>query len=86
MIDLKILLTITTLSGCFGIALSDFLTEIYGKIFKKQLGKPLGCSFCMAFWGGFSYSISLGYGIIDSALIGCASSIVSTLISKFINI
>lgn len=86
MIDLKTLATITILSGAFGIASSDFLTEIYGKTFKKQLGKPFGCSFCMSFWGGLSYSIYQSHGIIDSMLIGCVSSIVSTLISKSISI
>jgi hypothetical protein len=85
MIDLKSLVILTILSACFGIASSDFLTDIYGKAFNKQLPKPFGCSFCMAFWGGLSYSIYLGNGFVDSLFIGCLSSVLSSFIYKSLN-
>jgi hypothetical protein len=84
--DLKTFLILTTLSASFGIGASDFLTDIYGKLFGKQLAKPFGCSFCMAFWGGLTYSLYLGNGIIDSFMIGCASSVLSAFISKYLNV
>jgi hypothetical protein len=84
--DLKTFLILTTLSASFGIGASDFLTNVYGKLFGEQLAKPFGCSFCMAFWGGLSYSLHLGNGIIDSFMIGCASSVMSAFISKFLNV
>jgi hypothetical protein len=84
--DLKTFLILTTLSASFGIAASDFLTNIYGKLFGEQLAKPLGCSFCMAFWGGLSYSLYLSNGFIDSFMIGCASSVMSAFISKYLNV
>ncbi len=86
MMDLKTFLILTTLSASFGIGASDFLTNVYGKLFGEQLAKPLGCSFCMAFWGGLSYSLYLGNGIIDSFMIGCASSVMSAFISKYLNV
>ena len=86
MIDLKTLAIHTILSASFGIASSDFLTNVYGKMYNKQIPKPFGCSFCMAFWGGLSYSISLGHGIIDSIMIGCTSSVLSAFISKYLNV
>jgi hypothetical protein len=86
MTDLKLLATISILSACFGIASSDFLTDAYGKLFKKQLPKPFGCSFCMAFWGGLSYSIYLGNGFADSIMIGCLSSVLSSFIYKYLNV
>jgi hypothetical protein len=86
MTDLKTFLILTTLSASFGIGASDFLTNIYGKLFGEQLAKPLGCSFCMAFWGGLSYSLYLGNGIVDSFMIGCASSVMSAFISKYLNV
>lgn len=86
MINLKTFLISTMLSGAFGVASSDFLTNVYGKMFNAQLPKPFGCSFCMAFWGGLSYSLYQGHGIIDSIMIGCASSVISAFISKFLNI
>jgi hypothetical protein len=86
MIDLKTLAICTTLSASFGIGASDFLTNIYGKLFAKQLPKPFGCSFCMAFWGGVIYSLYLSNGIVDSFMIGCASSVMSAFISKFLNV
>ncbi len=86
MTDLKTLAILTTLSASFGIGASDFLTDLYGKLYAKQLPKPLGCSFCMAFWGGLSYSLYLGNGIIDSFMIGCASSVMSAFISKSLNV
>jgi hypothetical protein len=84
--DLKTFLILTTLSASFGIAASDFLTDIYGKTYAKQLPKPLGCSFCMAFWGGLTYSLYLGNGFVDSLMIGCASSVMSAFISKYLNV
>lgn len=84
MIDLKTLATITTLSASFGIAVSDFLTDIYGKLYAKQLPKPFGCSFCMAFWGGAFYSTQF-YNPIDSILIGCLSAVLSSFIFKLLN-
>jgi hypothetical protein len=84
MIDLKTLATITILSASFGIAVSDFLTDIYGKLFAQQLPKPFGCSFCMAFWGGLVYSMYCGNGIIDSVMIASTGSILSTLINKYL--
>jgi hypothetical protein len=86
MTDLKTLAIITTLSSSFGIGASDFLTNIYGQLFGEQLAKPFGCSFCMAFWGGLSYSLYLGNGFIDSFMIGCASSVMSAFISKYLNV
>jgi hypothetical protein len=86
MIDLKNLAIITTLSASFGIAISDFLTDIYGKLYAKQLPKPFGCSFCMAFWGGLSYSLYSSNGFVDSFMIGCASSVMSAFISKYLNV
>jgi hypothetical protein len=86
MTDLKTFLILTTLSASFGIGASDFLTNVYGKLFGEQLAKPFGCSFCMAFWGGLSYSLYLGNGIIDSFMIGCASSVMSAFISKSLNV
>jgi hypothetical protein len=86
MTDLKSLAILTTLSASFGIGASDFLTNVYGQLFGEQLAKPFGCSFCMAFWGGVSYSLYLGNGIIDSFMIGCASSVMSAFISKFLNV
>jgi len=84
--DLKTLAILTTLSASFGIAASDFLTDIYGKTYAKQLPKPFGCSFCMAFWGGLSYSLYLSNGFVDSFMIGCASSVMSAFISKYLNV
>ena len=86
MTDLKTFLILTTLSASFGIGASDFLTNIYGKLFGEQLAKPFGCSFCMAFWGGLSYSLYSGNRIVDSFMIGCASSVMSAFISKFLNV
>jgi hypothetical protein len=86
MMDLKTFLILTTLSASFGIGASDFLTNIYGKLYAKQLPKPFGCSFCMAFWGGLSYSLYLGNGFVDSFMIGCASSVMSAFISKYLNV
>ena len=86
MTDLKTFLILTTLSASFGIGASDFLTDLYGKLFGEQLAKPFGCSFCMAFWGGVSYSLYLGNGFIDSFMIGCASSVMSAFISKYLNV
>ncbi len=86
MTDLKTLAILTTLSASFGIGASDFLTNIYGKTYAKQLAKPLGCSFCMAFWGGLTYSLYLGNGFVDSFMIGCASSVMSAFISKYLNV
>jgi hypothetical protein len=86
MTDLKSLAILTTLSASFGIGASDFLTNIYGQLFGEQLAKPFGCSFCMAFWGGVIYSLYLGNGIVDSFMIGCASSVMSAFISKFLNV
>jgi hypothetical protein len=86
MIDLKTLATITILSASFGVAVSDFLTDIYGKLFAKQLPKPFGCSFCMAFWGGLGYSLYLGNGFIDSFMIGCLSSVLCLFIYKLLNL
>lgn len=84
MIDLKNLAIITTLSASFGVAVSDFLTDIYGKLYAKQLPKPFGCSFCMAFWGGAFYSTQF-YNPIDSILIGCLSAVLSSFIFKLLN-
>ena len=84
MIDLKTLSILTILSASFGIAASDFLTEMYGRLKGKQLPKPLGCSFCMAFWGGFIYSL-VTYSLIDSIFIGCLSAITSSFITKYLN-
>jgi len=86
MTDLKLLVILTILSASFGIASSDFLTDAYGKVFNKQLPKPFGCSFCMAFWGGLSYSIYLGNGFVDSLFIGCLSSVLSSFIYKYLNV
>jgi hypothetical protein len=86
MTDLKTLAILTTLSASFGIGASDFLTNVYGQLFGEQLAKPFGCSFCMAFWGGVIYSLYLGNGIVDSFMIGCASSVMSAFISKFLNV
>ena len=86
MMDLKTFLILTTLSASFGIGASDFLTDLYGKLYAKQLPRPFGCSFCMAFWGGLSYSLYLGNGFVDSFMIGCASSVMSAFISKFLNV
>jgi hypothetical protein len=86
MMDLKTLAILTTLSASFGIGASDFLTNVYGKLFGEQLPKPFGCSFCMAFWGGLSYSLYLGNGFVDSFMIGCASSVMSAFISKYLNV
>jgi hypothetical protein len=86
MIDLKTLATITILSASFGVAVSDFLTDIYGKLYAKQLPKPFGCSFCMAFWGGLGYSLYLGNVIIDSFMIGCLSSVLCLFIYKLLNL
>jgi hypothetical protein len=86
MMDLKTFLILTTLSASFGIGASDFLTNVYGQLFREQLPKPFGCSFCMAFWGGLSYSLYLGNGFIDSFMIGCASSVMSAFISKSLNV
>jgi hypothetical protein len=86
MIDLKTLATITILSASFGVAVSDILTDIYGKLYAKQLPKPFGCSFCMAFWGGLGYSLCLGNGIIDSFMIGCLSSVLCLFIYKLLNL
>jgi hypothetical protein len=86
MISLKSLATLTILSSSFGIASSDFLTETYGKLFNKQLPKPFGCSFCMSFWVGLSYSIYLGNGFVDSIMIGCLSSVLSSFIYKYLNL
>jgi hypothetical protein len=85
MMDLKTFLILTTLSACFGIASSDFLTDNYREYFKKQLPKPLGCSFCMAFWGGWIFSLCHGNNFIDSVMIGCASSVLSSFIYKSLN-
>jgi hypothetical protein len=85
MTDLKTLAILTTLSASFGIGASDFLTNVYGKLFGEQLPKPFGCSFCMAFWGGLSYSLYSSNGIIDSFMIGCASSVLSSFIYKSLN-
>lgn len=84
MIDLKTLVTLTILSASFGIASSDFMIEMYGRLKGKQLPKPFGCSFCMAFWGGFIYSL-VTYSLIDSIFIGCLSAITSSFISKYLN-
>jgi hypothetical protein len=86
MIDLKTLATITILSASFGVAVSDFLTDVYGKLFAKQLPKPFGCSFCMAFWGCLGYSLYLGNGIVDSFMIGCLSSVLCLFIYKLLNL
>jgi hypothetical protein len=86
MMDLKTFLILTTLSASFGIAASDFLTNVYGKLFGEQLPKPFGCSFCMAFWGGVIYSLYLGNGFVDSFMIGCASSVMSAFMYKFMNV
>jgi hypothetical protein len=86
MTDLKTFLILTTLSASFGIAASDFLTNVYGKLFGEQLPKPFGCSFCMAFWGGLSYSLYSSNEFVDSFMIGCASSVMSAFISKFLNV
>ena len=84
MIDLKSLVILTILSASFGIASSDFMTEMYGRWKGKQLPKPFGCSFCMAFWGGFIYSL-VTYSLIDSIFIGCLSAITSSFITKYLN-
>ena len=84
MINLSDLGILTIFSASFGIASSDFLTDMYGEIFSKQLPKPFGCSFCMSFWGGFIYSL-LTYSVIDSIFIGCLSAITSSFISKYLN-
>jgi hypothetical protein len=86
MMDLKTFLILTTLSASFGIGASDFLTNVYGKLFGEQLAKPFGCSFCMAFWGGLIYSLYLGNGFVDSFMIGCASSVMSAFMYKFMNV
>jgi hypothetical protein len=86
MIDLKSLVILTILSACFGIASSDFLTDNFRRFFHKQIPKPFGCSFCMAFWGGLSYSIYLGNGFADSLFIGCAASVLSSFIYKSLNL
>lgn len=86
MISLKSLATLTILSACFGIAISDFLTDNYRKLFNKFIPKPFGCSFCMAFWAGLSYSIYLGNGFVDSIMIGCLSSVLSSFIYKYLNL
>jgi len=85
MINLKSLLILTIFSACFGIASSNFLTDNYRKYFNKQIPKPFGCSFCMAFWSCLSYSIYQGNGIIDSIMIGCISSVASSFIFKYLN-
>jgi hypothetical protein len=84
--DLKTFLILTTLSASFGIAASDFLTDLYGKLFGEQLAKPFGCSFCMAFWGGLTYSLYSSNGFVDSFMIGCASSVMSAFMYKFMNV
>jgi len=84
MTDLKTLATITILSASFGIAISDFLTNVYGEMYGKQIPKPFGCSFCMAFWGGAFYSTQF-YNPIDSILIGCLSAVLSSFIFKLLN-
>ena len=86
MMDLKTFLILTTLSASFGIAASDFLTDLYGKLFGEQLAKPFGCSFCMAFWGGLTYSLYSSNGFVDSFMIGCASSVMSAFMYKFMNV
>ena len=83
MIDLKTLAIIIILSASFGIASTTFLTDVYGKMYNKQIPKPFGCSFCMAFWGGLIYSIQF-CNIFDSAMISCASAVLATIIQKHI--
>jgi hypothetical protein len=85
MIDLKSLVILTILSACFGIASSDFLTDNFRKYFHKQIPKPFGCSFCMAFWGGLMFSIYHGNTFIDSVMVGCAASVLSSFIYKSLN-
>jgi hypothetical protein len=86
MTNLKFLTILSILSACFGLASSDFLTDIYGKFFNKQLPKPFGCSFCMAFWGGLAFSIFHDNTFIDSIMVGCVSSVLSSFISKYLNV
>jgi hypothetical protein len=40
----------------------------------------------MAFWGGLSYSLYSSNGFVDSFMIGCASSVMSAFISKYLNV
>lgn len=84
MINLESLAIISILSGSFGIASSNFMINVYGKTFSKQLPKPFSCSFCMAFWGGFVLSVNY-HSLIESIFLGCLGSITSTLISKLIH-
>lgn len=85
MINLESLVIISILSGSFGIASSDFMINLYGKTFNKQLPKPFSCSFCMAFWGGLILALSYDMNTFDCIYIGCLGSITSTLISKLIH-
>lgn len=83
MINLESLVTISILSGSFGIASSDFMITIYGRLFKNQLPKPFSCSFCMSFWGGLVLSLNY-HNLFESIFLGCLGSIASTLIHKTI--
>lgn len=84
MINLEDLAILSILSASFGIAISNFMIEAYGEWKGKQIPKPFGCSFCMAFYGGCIYSL-LTYSLIDSIFIGCLSAITSSFISKYLN-
>jgi len=85
MTNLKLLTILSILSASFGIASSDFLTDNFRKYFHKQIPKPFGCSFCMAFWGGLMFSIYHGNTFIDSVMVGCTASVLSSFIYKSLN-
>lgn len=73
--------------------LSRLLLEKFniGKELKQYNGikvpyrlKPFDCSYCLSFWVGFLYSYSVDLAIIESLMIGFASSIVALILKRFI--